>query len=135
MACHLEEDAGAERANEMAGRIRELITAIESARGTLEQADQAGMDVSAATAELTSAHNHLVMSRTAVHSLDLSQVSAEVEQGLQIAEKAAQEGRDKLAEVQARRRGVGLFALLVLAIVVTLYLYIRQGDRAQKPAS
>jgi hypothetical protein len=135
MTCHAEGDTGARRAEAMAGRIRQLDAAIALARDTLDQADRAGMDVSAARAELTAAHSHLVMSRTAIHSLDISQVRAEIETGIPIAEKTAQEGRDKLAEVQSRRKGVALFSLLVLAIVLSLYLYIRQEDESRQPNS
>ena len=128
--CHTEGDAGTQRAQAMAGRLRELDSAIQRARETLDQADRAGMDVSSAASDLTAAHSHLVMARTAIHSLDIDQVSAEVDQGIPVAEEAAQTGRDRLAEVQSRRKGVALFSLLVLAIVFTLYLYIRQEEPA-----
>ena len=128
--CHSEGDEGTERAEAMAGRIRQLDDAIRLARETLDQADRAGMDISSAVADLTAAHSHLVMARTAIHSLDIDQVNAEVEKGIPVAEEAAQEGRDRLTEVQSRRKGVALFSLLVLAIVFTLYLYIRQEEPA-----
>jgi hypothetical protein len=118
----------------MAGQIRKLDAAIEQARATLDSADRAGMDVSVATAELTTARSHLIMSRTAIHSLDASQIEAEIAQGIPIAEQALQEGRDKLAEVQSRRLGVALFSLLVLAIVFSLYLYIRLEDKSKRRA-
>jgi hypothetical protein len=132
MTCHAEGDAGAQRAEEMAGQIRRLDAAIQQARATLDDADQAGMDVSVATSELTTAHSHLIMSRTAIHSLDAAQVEAEVAQGIPVAEQALQEGRDKLAEVQSRRKGVALFSLLVLAIVFVLYRYIRLQDKSRR---
>jgi hypothetical protein len=128
VACHSEGDSGTQRAQAMAGRIRQLDEAIQLARDTLDQADRAGMDVSAAAADLTTAHSHLVMARTAIHGLDMAQVNAEIENGVPIAEQATQAGRDRLGEVQSRRRGVALFSLLVLAIVLTLYLYIRQTE-------
>ena len=68
------------------------------------------------------------MARTAIHSLDIGKVNAEVENGIPVAEAAAQIGRDRLDEVQSRRIGVALFSLLVLVIVLTLYLYIRQDE-------
>ena len=132
LTCHLEDDAGAERARAMAGRIRELDNAILSARATLEEADHAGMDVSAATAELARAHSQLVISRTAIHSLDVAEVGGVIDQGLPIAAKVLQDGRDKLAEIEARRKGVALFSLLVLAIVLSLYLYIREENKSRQ---
>jgi predicted CXXCH cytochrome family protein len=128
--CHSEGDEGTRRAQAMAARIRQLDDAIRSARETLDQADRAGMDVSSAASDLTTAHSHLVMARTAIHSLDIEQVNAEVEMGIPVAEEAAQAGRERLAEVQSRRKGVALFSLLVLAVVLTLYLYIRQEEPA-----
>lgn len=133
MTCHQDNDPGAQRSEAMAKRIQELESAITLAKATLDQADRAGMDVSAASAELTAAHSHLVMSRTSIHSLDLAMVNGAIEKGLPIAAKVTQEGRDKLAEVQSRRKGVALFALLVLAIVLSLYLYIRQ-EKESPPA-
>ena len=87
---------------------------------------------SAETAELAAAHSHLVISRTAIHSLDVAQVDGEINQGLPIAAKVLQEGKDKLAEIQSRRKGVALFCLLVLGIVLSLYLYIRQENRTRQ---
>ena len=46
------------------------------------------------------------------------------------ADSTTGKGNDKLVEVQTRRKGVALFALLVLAIVVTLYVYIRREGKA-----
>ena len=126
MTCHQDNDPGAQRSQAMAKRIHELDAAIVQAKSTLDEADRAGMDVSSATVELATAHSHLVMSRTAIHSLDQSQVDAEIEQGLPIAAKVLQDGKGKLAEVQNRRKGVALFSLLVLAIVASLYFFIRE---------
>jgi Cytochrome c3/Cytochrome c554 and c-prime len=128
MSCHQEGDNGAKRAEEMATAIRKLDAAIQQARTTLDAADRAGMDVSGPTAELVSAHSDLVMSRTAIHSLDAAQVDAEIEKGAPIAAKVLQEARDRLAEVQSRRKGVALFSLLVLGIVLSIFFYIR-SDR------
>jgi hypothetical protein len=69
------------------------------------------------------------MARTTIHSLDLAQVSAETTQGIAVADRVLQEGNDKLAEVEQRRRGVALFSVLVLAVVLTLYLYIRISEK------
>jgi hypothetical protein len=131
MTCHQDNDPGAQRSEAMARRIHELDAAIVQAKSTLDQADQAGMDVSSATAELANAHSHLVISRTAIHSLDAAIVDGEIGQGLPIAAKVLQEGKDKLAEIQSRRKGVALFSLLVLAIVLSLYLYIRAQAKSQ----
>jgi hypothetical protein len=135
LTCHLEDDAGAERARMMAAKIRELDSAILLARETLQQADHAGMDVNAATAELARAHSQLVMSRTAIHSLDATEVDSIIDQGLPIAGKVLQDGKDKLAEIDNRRKGVALFSLLVLAIVISLYLYIREESKSRQKSS
>ena len=132
MTCHQEGDTGAQRAQAMAATIRRLEAAIIQAKTTLDEADRAGMDVNGATAELAAAHSHLVISRTAIHSLDVAQVDGEINQGLPIAAKVLQEGKDKLAEVQSRRKGVALFCLLVLGIVLSLYLYIRQENKTRQ---
>ena len=71
------------------------------------------------------------MARTAIHSLDVAQVSGETKQGLSVADKVLQVGNEKLAEVQQRRIGVALFSLLVLVVVVSLYLYIRESGQIE----
>ena len=131
MTCHSAGDAGVQRAQAMADTLRDLDRRIETAREVLKKADQAGMDVSAATSELTTAHNHLVMARTAIHGLDVSQVAGETRQGIPVTDQVSKEGNEKLAEVQHRRIGVALFSLLVLGIVLSLYLYIRETDRPE----
>lgn len=131
LACHAPDDPGARRAQAMTETLRELDQRIQSARDALERADQAGMDVTSATAGLTVAHNRLVMARTTVHSLDLAQVTAETSQGIAVAGRVLQEGNDKLAELQQRRRGVALFSVLVLVVVLTLYLYIRESSEKE----
>jgi hypothetical protein len=134
LTCHAEDDAGAQRAQAMASKIQELVVAIAQAREILQQADHAGMDVSAPMAELANAHSHLIISRTAIHSLDIALVSEEIDKGLPIAAKVRQAGEDRLAEVQSRRKGVALFSLLVLVIVFSLYLYIRETEKAKGQA-
>jgi len=128
LACHASDDTGGQRAQAMADTLRELDQRIQSARDALERADHAGMDVTTSAADLTVAHNHLVMARTTIHSLDLAQVTAETTQGIAVADRVWQEGNNKLAEVQDRRRGVALFSLLVVVVVLTLYFYIRTSE-------
>jgi predicted CXXCH cytochrome family protein len=135
LGCHSPEDAGAQRAQAMTATLRELDQRIQSARDALARADHAGMDVTTATADLTAAHNHLVMARTTVHSLDLDKVSAETTQGIAVAERVLQEGNDKLEEVEQRRRGVALFSVLVLAVVLTIYLYIKTSEKEGKEST
>ncbi len=129
LTCHAADDNGAKRAQEMADSIRSLDSQIHQAREILEQADRLGMEVSAATAELTNAHSHLVMARTEIHSLDQSRVSQQVEEGRKIAAQVAEEGKGKLAEVQTRRKGLAVSSVFILVVVVSLYFYIRENER------
>ena len=132
LGCHAPDDGGAERAKVMADQIVKLSGEIQLARETLEQADRAGMEVSVATAELTAAHSHWIMARTEIHSLDVERVAGQISQGLEVAARATEQGREKLAEVQSRRKGLAVSTLFILIVVFSLYFYIRENEKVKK---
>ena len=71
------------------------------------------------------------MARTTIHSLDVSEVAGQTKEGLSVADQVLNEGREKRAEVQQRRKSVALFSLLVLAVVLSLYFYIRENGEGE----
>lgn len=132
LACHVPEDNGIARAQEMADSIRQLDTRIQQTREVLDTAERAGVDMSLAIAELTNAHSRLVMARTAIHSLENGQVTTETSEGLQVVEQIEQEGKRKLAEVSQFRNGLVISSMLILLVVFTLYFYIRQNGSPER---
>jgi hypothetical protein len=59
----------------------------------------------------------------------LDGVKAEVQTGLEIAEKARAQGIKVLDELHFRRKGLAVSVLIILALVVGLVLKIRQMER------
>jgi hypothetical protein len=60
-------------------------------------------------------------------------VTAEVKPGLEIANKARSRGIRALDEIQFRRKGLAVSAVIILALVIGLVLKIRQMENKPKP--
>jgi bacterioferritin-associated ferredoxin len=123
--CHREEDAGGQTALAMREAIDSLALRIDSARVVLEEAEQAGMEVSAAQADLSDAHSALVKSRTAMHSFSVEAVLEAVEPGQEVAEASLTRGLAALRDVQIRRLGLAASVAVILLLVLGLWLKIR----------
>jgi hypothetical protein len=105
--------------------IDSLALRIDSARVVLEEAEQAGMEVSAAQADLSDAHSALVKSRTAMHSFSVEAVLEAVEPGQEVAEASLTRGLAALRDVQIRRLGLAASVAVILLLVLGLWLKIR----------
>jgi predicted CXXCH cytochrome family protein len=127
--CHSADDKGGKSAVAMRALIDSLASAAEKARGTLGQAEHAGMEVSQGQFDLTGARESLVKARTAVHSFDAGAVKQEVEPGLSIAEKAQARGVRALEDLRFRKKGLGVSLVIIVALIGGLVMKIRQVDR------
>jgi hypothetical protein len=87
------------------------------------------MEVSQPLFELSGAKTALVKARASIHGFNLAGVQAEVKPGTEISEKARARGVRALDELQFRRKGLAISALVILALVVGLILKIRQMER------
>ncbi len=126
--CHLDDDEGGETAIAMRGLIDSLIVAYEAADSILEEAENAGMEVSEARFELSDALNALVRARTAVHDFSADAVSEEVESGLEVAVRAYGRGFGALRELTFRRRGLAVSAAIILTLIVGIVLTIQATE-------
>jgi len=129
VTCHTPQDPGGKTAVAMRQSIDNLRTSYENANVVLTTAEHAGMEVSQPLFELNGAKTALVKARASVHGFNLDGVKAEVKPGLEISEKARARGVRALDEVQFRRKGLAVSALIILAFVVGLVLKIRQMEK------
>ena len=87
------------------------------------------MEVSQAQFDLNGAKDALVKARAAVHSFSVEGVKKEVEPGLGISAKVYAKGVRALDEIQFRRKGLAVSAVIILCLVVGLVLKIRSLER------
>jgi hypothetical protein len=113
----------------MRALIESLSAESRKAGAILEKADHAGMEVSQAQFDLNGAKDALVKARTAVHSYMVAPVKQEVEAGLLISSKVYARGVRAMEELRFRRVWLGVFLVLILAVIAGLVMKIRQTDR------
>jgi hypothetical protein len=130
--CHPPTSAGGMLAVSLLGSIDKLKLSYGRALTVLNQAEHAGMEVSQPLFELNDAKTALIKSRAAIHGFDQAVLNKEIEPGLKISDTAYQKGLNALDELQYRRKGLAVSAVIILALVVGLILKIRQMER--KPA-
>jgi mono/diheme cytochrome c family protein len=123
--CHTEGSAGSAEAVTMRRGIDSLRRDLDSARGLLERAKNAGVEVSQAQFDLEGAHNALVSSRAAIHTFDVATVDTAVGIGRKITAAALVRGQAALGELRFRRTGLAVFALIIVVLIVALLLRIR----------
>lgn len=130
--CHTPTSSGAALAASMLASIDRLRNGYEKAQTLLSNAEHAGMEVSQPLFELNDAKTALIKARAAIHSFDQVTLNKEVEPGLKVVEKSQARGVKALDELQFRRKGLAISALIIFALVVGLILKIRQMERKPK---
>jgi predicted CXXCH cytochrome family protein len=124
--CHSSDDAGGEVANSMRVHIDSLTNSFTEADSILQEAEQAGMEVSEALFELGIANNSMVEARAAVHAADMGALAEKVGEGLEITSQAHERGLEALAELGVRRTGLAVSVTLILFLIAGLLLKIRE---------
>ena len=130
--CHPPASLGGVLAMGMLKSIERLKTGYERSLAVLKNAEHAGMEVSQPLFELNEAKTALIKARAAIHGFDQAILDKEVEPGLKSSEKAYARGLKALDELQYRRKGLAISALIIFALVVGLILKIRQMERKSK---
>ena len=130
--CHPPGSSGDVLAAGMLKSIDRLKASYEKAHTLLSNAEHAGMEVSQPLFELNDAKTALIKARAAIHGFDQAILDKEVAPGLKVAEKAHARGVRALDELQFRRKGLAISALIIFALVVGLILKIRQMERKPK---
>ena len=126
--CHVEEEEGGEVAIAMRALMDSLVNGFEAADSILEEAENAGMEVSHAQFELGDALSSLITARTAVHAFTEEAVAAEVEAGLEVTDRAYARGVDAFRELRFRRAGLAVSSLIILILIAGLLLKIRETE-------
>jgi nitrate/TMAO reductase-like tetraheme cytochrome c subunit len=132
VTCHPPASPGATLAVSMLASIDRLKTGYEKAHTLLTNAEHAGMEVSQPLFELNDAKTALIKARAAIHGFDQALLDKEVEPGLKASEKAHARGVKALDELEFRRKGLAISALIIFALVVGLILKIRQMERKRQ---
>ncbi len=132
VTCHTFGDPGYRSAQAIAQNISRLNLSITAAETVLDSAERAGMEVSNAKLELAGAHEALVKARVNVHTFRDSEVQKVADPGLAIAKQANQAGVAALAELNYRRKGLGISLITILIAIAGLYLKIRQIEPRPK---
>ncbi len=130
--CHTPTSSGAVLAAGMLASIDRLKSDYEKAHALLSKAEHAGMEVSQPMFELTEARTALIKARAAIHGFDQAILEKEVQPGLKVVEKAHALGIKALDDLQFRRKGLAISALIIFALVIALILKIRQMERKVK---
>lgn len=132
--CHPPGSSGDLLAAGMLKSIENLKANYEKALAVLNDAEHAGMEVSQPLFELNEAQTALIKARAAIHGFDQALLDKEIEPGLKVSEKAYALGVKALDELQFRRKGLAVSALIIFALVIGLILKIRQIERKPKSA-
>jgi predicted CXXCH cytochrome family protein len=130
--CHTEGEDAFVTAATIRQSIEDLKAAETRARELVERAGRAGMEVSDAEVALIDAHQSLVETRNMIHTVASGPVEDKVKEGLVFTKSAEEMGAAALKELDYRRIGLAVSLLFILAMVLGLYLKIRQIEGAER---
>lgn len=126
--CH-GDDAGAKAADAMHAQLSDLSTAIDRAAVQLEAVRNAGLEVGEHDLKLREARNHLVLSRTELHTFNPEKMSKVASEGQALTTGVAEAAAAGERELAFRRKGLVASTIAILVVVVALLLKIRQLER------
>jgi predicted CXXCH cytochrome family protein len=127
--CHVAGQAGATAAVAMRQGIDSLAASFALADSLLGSAEHAGMEVSQAQFDLGNAKTALLQARTAVHAFRVDSVASHVTEGIGVTDTAISRGYRALADLRFRRIGLGLSTGVIVLLIASLILKIRQLER------
>jgi hypothetical protein len=130
MQCHTRGDVCDQARAEMLSGLTRLDDAIKSAHDVLGVAESSGMEISQARLDEDQARDALTKARVTIHSFRKELVDQDIQEGLKLAAKNLQAGKNALAERDYRRKGLGLALVFILISVMGLFLYIRQLEHS-----
>lgn len=136
LTCHAPPDTLGLEFQRIAAVLDTLTAAEEASRAVLEEAENAGMEVSQALFELEDVRNAQTRAHSAIHTFRVGPVREEVEAGLAITAQVEERGYEALEEHRYRRVGLGVFAVIALMLIIGITLKIREyEDRAEDMVS
>ena len=128
--CHSgADDKGAAAADAMHGQFEQLATGIRRSGALLNRVKNAGIEVSDQELALREASTKLTLARTEMHAFDPARVAPIIAEGTKIVASVDAAGQKGTAELQFRRRGLGISLGAILLFVIALGLKLRQIER------
>ncbi|MCF7804422.1 MAG: cytochrome c3 family protein [Candidatus Marinimicrobia bacterium] len=131
--CHGEGDSGYKMAAAMSESIDSLKMVYDSAEVMIQRAEEKDMGVSDLEYSLREVRQSLIQTRTMIHSFDVSRVEEIENEGLSVGQEIIRSARELIDEFYYRRKGLGIFTLVITLVVIALYLKIRHMEQ-QKPS-
>jgi hypothetical protein len=113
--------------------IEGLSSQIDQATAILTKAEHAGMEIGHPRFELIAAKDSLIKARAETHLLKVEKIKAITEPAFIVAEKSLTSGQNLLTELQFRRKGLAVSMLVIGAVLIGLFLKIREVDRRRGP--
>lgn len=127
--CHDNTTNGSQTIVRMRQQFDALSAAITAADAALTRADRAGMLVDEGRAALQEAHERQINARVMLHAFVAGPFDGVTAPGLAAAGRAEASGNQALQELQYRRQGLAVAALLIVGFLVTLGFKIRNLPR------
>ena len=124
--CHVSGDPGFAAAGRIHDDLAKLDATLKNSDEVLDKAERSGMEVSQARLEEAQGRDSLIKARVTIHSFQPDKVEQDTQAGMKIAEKTYKAGLQALAERDYRRKGLGLSLITIVAVLIGLWMYIRQ---------
>lgn len=130
ISCHQEGSKGYATAKGLRAGIENLKEHIKKAEDALAEAENLGMDVVKAKADLAGANTQLVKSRHEIHSFSLDVVGKEAREGIKIANASFKVGSHAIRESHKRRKGLIVYLVASVILGAAVYLKIRDVENS-----
>ena len=113
----------------MGRSIQALSARLDEAHRLLDQAERAGIEVSADRFALRTGRDHLVEARVLVHAFDEERFLASVDEGTKSANAGVTAAERAFAELRQRRVGLVVSLAVIAAVIAGLGLKLREIER------
>jgi hypothetical protein len=128
MQCHSPGDACDQARAGLLSGLTQLDAAVKKADQVLRLAESSGMEVSEARLAQDQARDSLTKARVTIHSFRTDLVDKDIQEGLKIAAKNLQAGKDAMVERNYRRLGLGVSLLAIGLVLLGLRFYIKKME-------
>lgn len=127
--CHSADDEGGRVAQAMLSLIDSLRVDFHRADSILVEAERAGMPVGQAQFELSMVRNAIVGARAIMHTSQLDSVRVKIDEGRAAAGQGYDTGVSAFEELDVRRLGLSVSAMVILLLIWGLLRKIRQLEQ------
>ncbi|MDR7402255.1 MAG: cytochrome c3 family protein [Armatimonadota bacterium] len=117
-------------ADSIRASLEQLKALIAQSEAMLARASRAGLDVTDAQLDISEAETQVIRARAVTHTSSPEQLRSPIDAGTAAAERARRAGEAALAELAFRRRGLAVSLGVMAVVVVSLWLKLRQLERA-----